>query len=115
SGHCAYNIKSTITERQVRARNSLRNHPHLVEGEEPSTIREALLGPRALHDVDGLVEALAPLLLGHAVARQFCRPVATAHADVETTFGDDVHERHLLGESQRMMEGQDGRRQADAH
>ena len=75
---------------------------------------EAVLRPRAQHDVHRLVEALAILLLRDVVAAELRGAIAPAHADVEPALGDDIDERHLLGQPQRVMEGQDGGGEPDA-
>ena len=51
---------------------------------------------------------------GHAVAAELRGPVAAPHPDVEPAARDDVHQRHLLGEPERVVERQDGGGQADA-
>ena len=104
-----------LIERRVRPLQGLGDHAHVVEREEAPRVAEALFGPRAAHDLDGLVEALAALLLGHAVSGELGRAVAPPHAHVEPAVRDDVDEGHLLGEAQRVMEGQDRRGEADAH
>ena len=75
---------------------------------------EALFRPRALQDVHRLLEALAILLLRHVVAAELGRTIAAADADVQTPARDDIDQRRLLGQAQRVVERQDRRRQSDA-
>jgi hypothetical protein len=46
-------------------------------------------------------------------SRELGRAVAAPHPDVEPPLRDDVDQRHLLGQPDRIVEGQDGGRQAD--
>jgi len=57
--------------------------------------------------VRGLVEALPALHLRDAVAAELRRAVAPADPHVEPALRDDVHQGHLLGEPDRIVEGQD--------
>jgi len=91
------------------------NDGHLGHLEEPPVIGEAILGPRPLHDLHRLVEALAALLLRHAVPAELGGAIAAPHPDVEAAIRDDIHQRHLLGEPERVVKGQDGRGEADAN
>ena len=97
----------------MRPLQGLGDHAHVVEREEAPRVAEALFGPRAAHDLDGLVEALAALLLGHAVSGELGRAVAPPHAHVEPAVRDDVDEGHLLGEAQRLVEREDRGGEAD--
>jgi hypothetical protein len=97
----------------VRLLHGLRDHAHVVDLEEAAVIAEALLGPGAHHDLHGLVEALAAFHLRDAIAAELRRPVSPPHPDVEPALRDDVHQRHLLGQPDRIVEGQDGGGQAD--
>ena len=104
-----------LVDGRVRPLPGLRDHPRLADRVEAPLVGEPLLGPGLEHDVHGLVEALAVLLLGHVVAPELGRAVAPPHAHVETALRDDVDQRHLLGQPQRVVERQDRRGQADPH
>ncbi len=77
--------------------------------------REALQGPRFEHDRETLLEALAVLDLGHTVALELDGAIPATDSDVEASFAQDVHDRELLGEPNRIVERQDRGSQADAH
>jgi len=81
----------------------------------PPVEGEALLCPGTEHDGQRLLEPLAALDLGHPVALELDGPVAASHPDVQPSPAEDVDHRQLLGQADRVVEGQDGRRQADAH
>src|SRR5207249_6485486 len=87
-----------------------------ADREEAPLVRERLrLRPRLGDDLHRLLEAVAVLLLWHVVAAELRRAIAAAEPDLQPAARDDVHERRLLGQAQRMMEGQDRRRQPDAY
>src|SRR5205823_13695009 len=95
-------------ERRMRLLRGLRHHTGVLDGEEASLVRErAVLGPRADHDGERLLEALAVLLLRDVVAPELGGAVAAADADVEPPLRDDVDQPELFGEPQWMMERQD--------
>jgi len=98
----------------VRLLHRLGDHRDLGHLEKAAVVTEALLRPRALEDLHRLVEAVTALLLRHAEAAELGGPVAASHPHVEASVGDDVHQRHLLGQSERVVKGQDGGGQADA-
>ena len=64
----------------MRALHGLGDDGHLGHLEEAPVVAEAILGPRPLHDLHGLVEALAALLLRHAIAAELGGPVAATDA-----------------------------------
>src|SRR5438309_1198795 len=105
-----------LVDGRVRLLQRLRHHARVADREEPSLVRERLrLGPRLGDDLHRLLEAVAVLLLRHVVAAELRRPVAAPEADLEPAARDDVHEGRLLGQAQRVMEGEDRRRQPDTH
>jgi hypothetical protein len=99
----------------MRALPRLGDEAGLADREEASLVGKPLLGPRPQHDVHRLVEALAVLLLGDVIAAELGGAVAAAHADVEPPLGDDVDQRELLGQAQRVVEGEDRGGEPDAH
>jgi hypothetical protein len=99
----------------MRLLHRLGDHPDLGNRVVASLEGEPLPRPRAQHDLQRLLEALAILDLGHAVALELDRPVATAHADVEPASAEDVDHGQLLGEPDGVVEGEDGGGQPDAH
>jgi hypothetical protein len=98
-----------LVHRRVGLLHRARDNVGVLDREEASVVGEALLGPRVHEDVDGLLEALAALLLRDLIATELRGPVAAAHTHVQAAARDDVDQRELLGQAQRVMEGQDGR------
>src|SRR5206468_7511432 len=76
-------------------------------------VGEALQGPRADQDPEGLLEALTALDLGDAIALELDRAVAASHPDVQTSAAQDIDHRELFGEPDRIVEGEDRGGQAD--
>src|SRR5882724_12898604 len=99
----------------MRLLPGLGNDARRPQVEEAAGVGEGLLGPGLEEDVAGLVEALPVLLLRHVIAGELRRAIAAPYPDVEPAPGDDVDEGELLGQPQRMVEGQDGGGQPDAH
>src|SRR5205823_8900595 len=67
-------------DRRVRLLARLRQHLDPVEPEVSTVPREALLGPGTEHDVDGLLEPWAALVLGHAEGEELGAVEAAARA-----------------------------------
>src|SRR5262249_26661837 len=100
----------------VRLLQLLGHHPRVTDSEEASLKGELLgLRPRLGDDLDGFLEAVAVFLLRHVVAAELRRTVAAPEADLQSSARDDVDERGLLRQPQRMVERQDRRGQPDAH
>ncbi len=78
-------------------------------------VGEALHGPRADQDREGLLEAFAAFDLGDAIALELDGAVAAPHADIQSPATQDIDHRELFGEPHRIVKGQDGGGQADPH
>ena len=102
-------------ERGMGLLERLRDHPDLGDRVVAALVREALQRPRADQDGEGLLEALAALDLGDAIALELDRAVAAPHADVEASPAQDIDHRELFGEPDRIVEGEDRGGQADPH
>jgi hypothetical protein len=101
-------------DRRMRLLQRLGDDPDLGNGEVAALEGEPLLRPRPDHDLQRLLEALAALDLGDAIALELDGPVASPDAHVQPPAAQDVHHRQLLGEADRVVEGQDGRGEPDA-
>ena len=78
-------------------------------------VREALHSPRPDEDGERLLEAVAVLDLGNAIAVELDRTVAAPHADIQAPAAQDIDHRELFGEPDRIVEGEDRGGQADPH
>src|SRR5439155_18325823 len=101
--------------RWMRPLERFGDHPDLGNREVATLEREALQGPRFEHDREAFLETLAILDLGHAIALELDGPVAATDTDVEPSFAQDIDDRELFGESNRIVEWKDRGGQADAH
>ena len=102
-------------DRRIRLLAGLWHQCHLVVGEIFSAIREALLGPGPLDDLQRLGEALAAFLIGNAVGLISAGKPAASDTEDEAPVADLVDGGGLLGEPQRMAERQHLDCGADLH
>src|SRR5215831_19236814 len=72
---------------------------------------ETLVLPGRQHDLDSFPEARMTFLWRHAERLELRRVESPASPPVDPTAGEDVEQRHLFGQAQRMIKG----RQGDAH
>src|SRR5262249_29699528 len=96
--------------------HGLRHHRQVPRAVELSLVREGLLGPRLLDEVERLLEARAALLLGDVVAGIVDGSGAPAHPELQATVAQDVGDGRFLGDLHRVVKGQERHRcpEADA-
>jgi hypothetical protein len=100
--------------RRMRPLQRLGQQLDVIEGKVPAPEAETVLGPGLEHDVDGLAKALGAFLGRHAEGAELRRGEAAAGAPVDAATRQHVEQRHFLGEPQRMIEGGQRNRRADA-
>jgi hypothetical protein len=86
----------------------------VVDVVEAAVIAEALLRPRQPDDVERLVEARAVVGQRHAEPVELGGNRAAADAELQPAARQQVRRRRLLGAAQRMVQGQQRHRGADA-
>src|SRR5262249_55585032 len=97
-------------DRRMRLLERARDDGEIVGREVLAGVREAFLGPGLQNEVERLLEALAALVVAHAVPRVGARKTAAPDAEVETALADLVDGGGLLGGANGMAE----REHADA-
>src|SRR5262249_5554785 len=87
----------------------------IVGREVLAGVREAFLGPGLQNEVERLLEALAALVVPHAVPRVGARKTAAPDAEVETALADLIDRGGLLGGANGMAEREHADAGADPH
>ena len=104
-----------LVDRRMRLLHRLGDHADVGDLVVLPLERKRLPGPRARQDLQRFLESLPVLVLRHAVAAELGGAVAAPHAHVESALRDDVDERHLLGEPERLVEREDRGGEADTN
>ena len=79
-------------------------------------IRQPLARPGLADDLQGLHKSFPSFFGGDIIRREHTRGRASAHSQLQAAAAEDVHRGGLLGDFQRVVQGQerDGRAQANA-
>src|SRR5262249_57114234 len=93
-------------DRRMRLLVRARNDGQIVGREVLAGVREPFLGPGFQDEVERLLEALAALVVAHAVARVGTRKAAAPDAEVETALADLIDGGRFLGGANGMAERQ---------
>src|SRR5439155_13900992 len=102
------------TDRRVRPLQRLGPHPQVVAPIVFAREGEAFLSPRLDDDLQVFVEALPALGEGRVEAVVRVRERATPHAELDPTLTDVVQRGDVLGDVDRMGQGQEHHRAANA-
>src|ERR1700760_1102716 len=76
--------------------------PDIFERVVLAGVRERVLGPRFLQDLEGLREAFAALPIGHAISLICAREAAPTDAEDQPSVADLVYRGGLFCQAQRM-------------
>ena len=101
-------------DRRVRPLQRLGPHPQVVAPIVFAREGEAFLSPRLDDDLQVFVEALPALGEGRVESVVRVRERATPHAELDPTLTDVVQRGDVLGDVDRMGQGQEHHRQANA-
>ena len=101
--------------RRVGPLHRLRLDLRVVDGEAAAVEVDPFLGPRPPHDLDAFLDARRTLVLRDAEDFKLLQPVPDPDAHVEPPAEQLVQDGHLLGDEQRVVEGQDLDGGADAY
>src|SRR5439155_1381483 len=99
--------------RRVRPLQRLRQHLDPVAPEVFPLVGQAIGGPGAEDDVHRLLEAGGALLWRNPEGPELGAVEASSGSPVHPATGEDVEERDLLGEPERVVEGGERDRRAD--
>src|SRR6266404_7368350 len=86
-------------DRRMRLLDRLRCHLNVLEVEELALEGDGLSGKRAPNYVEGLVASRSALLVGHTETFELFPFEADPGAELETTAGDHINGRNVLGKA----------------
>ena len=101
---------ATEDDRRVGSLQRPRRDVHVTAAE-----REALTAPGLLHRLDAFLDQAPAILQLDAEHAELRGEVAAGHGHLGAAAADDVEYREVLGDADRVVEGQDQRLHADAH
>src|SRR6516164_4722760 len=98
----------------MRTLSRLWQYFNILEAKVLAGEAELFVGPRLENDLDSLVKARGALVRRHAKGGELDPGKAAPRTPIGPTAGQQVEQRHLLGEAQRMVERGQRHRRADA-
>src|SRR5437762_3485671 len=94
-------------QRRMRFLEWLRVDGNVLDSPVVTLKVDAVLGPCLKQDFDAFLHAAATLLLADAVTEELHGTIAAAEADGQAAAAKNIDGGCLLGQAQRMMEGDD--------
>ena len=94
----------------MRALQRARRDVHLTAAK-----REALAAPGPLHRFDAFLDQAPAILQRDAEHAKLRGEVAAGHGHLGAAAADEIEDREVLGDADRVVQGQDQRLHADAH